>query len=131
METIKSISSHKSSMKLLLRSNNSHSGNEFCHTRREIRRVAAVVYEIAMSNVFFTLTVKSISGQNLTWQRPQNAILLLFNPLRLSFQRINFRAQLMVCPLCVIVDDYHVKQMAPLCFHFASCCNDLFKFILL
>lgn len=53
------------------------------------------------------------------------------HPLRLAFQRIDLRQQLMIGALCVIVDDDHVEEMTPARFHVPSGGNDVLKLLLL
>ena len=54
-----------------------------------------------------------------------------WHPLWFPLQAVDLIDELMVRPVCIIVDDDHVKEVAIFIFHFTSLFDYIFKFVLL
>lgn len=54
-----------------------------------------------------------------------------WHPLWFPLQAVDLIDELMIRPVCIIVDDDHVKEVAIFIFHFTSLFNYVFEFILL
>jgi len=54
-----------------------------------------------------------------------------WHPLWFPLQAVDLIDELMVRPVCIIVDDDHVKEVAIFIFHFTSLFDYIFEFVLL